>query len=209
MNALKLTALLAASFCWGDGARATQYSCLSIITETKAIGKWQALKGWIDAAGLSDEWGKCHYVSDDYPGYAAITNALTAAGVMTAAEIERVLARSVDAAVPDGVLVALYRREMATESGRVKWHGRRVRTVEDVTNLVQTLVYEDGTAWTLPFEKAAALSVAARFALETRRKEESERQRLAQLPPQLRDVETRRAANASTTNEVTVHYTLP
>lgn len=202
---IKMTALLAACLGWGAPA-ATQYSCLSIITEAKAIGKWDALKGWIDAAGLADEWGKCSYVSDDYPQYAAITNALVAGGILTQEEADGILRKSVDEAVPDAALRALYAREMATEAGRRRWHGRLVRTDEDMTNLVQTFTYEDGYRFSQPFTRANPLTVEQRFAVERRRQEAAEKRRLAQLPPGLRKIQSQRQANASTTNEVTVHY---
>lgn len=202
----KMMALLAVYLSWNTPVEATQYSCLSIITEAKAIGKWDALKGWIDEAGLSDEWGKCSYVSDAYPQYAAITNALVAGGVLTQEEADRILHKSVDTAVPDAILMALYRREMSSESGRTKWHGKRVKTEEDMTNLVQTFTYEDGYSFSQPFSKATPLTVEQRFALERRRREEEEKRRLAQLPPGLQAVQTQRQANDSTTNEVTVHF---
>lgn len=201
----KMIALLAVCLNWNAPVEATQYSCLSIITEAKAIGKWDALKGWIDAAGLADEWGKCSYVSDDYPQYAAITNALVAGGVLTQEEADGILRRSVDEAVPDAALRALYAREMATEGGRTRWHGRLVRTDEDMTNLVQTFTYEDGYRFSRPFS-SQKLSVEARFALERKRREAAERRRLAGLPPGLRAVERRRREAAATTNEVTVSY---
>lgn len=203
---IKMIALLAVCLNWDAPVEATQYSCLSIITEAKAIGKWDALKGWIDEAGLSDEWGKCSYVSDAYPQYAAVTNALVAGGVLTQEEVAGILKKSVDTAVPDAILMALYRREMSSERGRVKWHGRRVRTDEDMTNLVQTFTYEDGYSFSQPFSEATPLTVEQRFALEKKRKESAEKRRLAQLPPGLQAVQTQRDENAATTNEVTVHF---
>jgi len=185
---------------------ATQYSCLSIITEAKAIGKWDALKGWIDASGLSDEWGKCNYVADTYPQYATITNALVTGGVLTQDEIVGILNKSVDTAMPDTIIMALYNREMSSESGRTKWHGKRVKTYEDMTNLVQTFTYEDGYTFSQPFTRVTPLTVEQRFAIEKKRKEAAERKRLAQLPPGLQTVQAQRASNAATTNEVTVHY---
>jgi len=185
---------------------ATQYSCLSIITEAKAIGKWEALKGWIDAAGLSDEWGKCNYVADTYPQYATITNALVTGGVLTQDEIVGILKKSVDTAMPDATLMALYNRDMSSECGRTKWHGKKVKTDDDMTNLVQTFTYEDGYTFSQPFTRSTPLTVEQRFALEKKRQEAAERRRLAQLPPGLQTVQSQRQANASTTNEVTVHY---
>lgn len=103
-------------------------------------------------------------------------------------------------------LVRVYERDMATESGRVKWHGRRVRTDEDMTNLVQTVTYEDGYSFAQPFERVRPLTVEQRFALERRRRDDAERRRRASLPPGLRAVEEKRKEAAATTNEVTVSY---
>jgi len=204
---MKTKTAVAVLFCAMYGAvSATQYSCLSIITEAKAVGKWGALKGWIDSAGFSDEWGKCSYVADTYPQYAAITNALVTGGVLTQEEIVGILNKSVDTAIPDSVIMALYNREMSSESGRTKWHGKRVKTLEDMTNLVQTFVYEDGYRFEKPFRNGSPMTKEARFALEMKRQEEAEKRRLAQLPPLLQSVQANRQANASTTNEVTVHY---
>ena len=199
----KMMTLLAVCLNWNTLVEATQYSCLSIITEAKAIGKWDALKGWIDKAGLTDEWGKCSYIDDTYPQYAAITNALVASGVLSHEEVSGILKKSVDAAVPDAMLMALYRREMSSESGRTKWHGKRVKTEEDMTNLVQTITYEDGYSYSRPFTRNTPLTVNQRFELERRRREAAARRQLAKLPPGLRKVKEQRAANAATTNEVT------
>lgn len=199
----KMMALLAVCLNWHTPVEATQYSCLSIITEAKKIGKWEALKGWINAADLSDEWGKCSYIADTYEQYPAITNALVRSGVLTHEQIVDILSKSVDPAMPDTVLMALYHRDMKSESGRTKWHGRRIRSDEDMTNLVQTFTYEDGYSYSQPFTRATPLTVNQRFELERRRREEAARRQLAKLPPGLRKVKEQRAANAATTNEVT------
>lgn len=199
----KMIALLAACLNGAVVAEATQYSCLSIITETKKIGKWEALKGWINASGLSDEWSKCNYIADTYPQYGEITNALVCAGILTNGEIADVLSKSVDPAMPDTVLMALYHRDMTSASGRAKWHGRLIRSDEDVTNLVQTFTYEDGYTFSQPFTRAKPLTVKQRFELERRRRDAEARRELARLPPGLRKVKEQRTMNASTTNEVT------
>lgn len=199
----KTIALLAVCLNWNAPAEATQYSCLSIITEAKKIGKWEAIKEWINAAGLSDEWSKCNYIDDTYPQYPTITNALVQSGVITNEQIVDVLSKSVDPAMPDTVLMALYHRDMKSESGRTKWHGRRIRSDEDMTNLVQTFTYEDGYTYAQPFTRATPLTVGQRFELERRRRDEKARRQLAKLPPGLRKVKEQRAANAATTNEVT------
>lgn len=188
-------------------ASATQYSKLSIITAAKAAGRWDALKAWIQSAGYYDEWLVASYLSDEYAQYPAITNAIVAAGVATSEELSGILAASKDTAIPDTVLNARYARDVASEGGRVSWHGKRVGgPVEDMERQVQIYTYEDGTKFEIPFTKAKALTVEARFELEKKRKAEAEAKRLAQMPPQLQEIERQRQENMSKTNEVTVNY---
>lgn len=124
---------------------ATQYSCLSIITEAKRLGKWQALKSWIRAADLEDEWGKASYVSDSYPQFPAITNMLVSSGVLTQSDVVSIMTNSVDTAVPDASLRRVYSRDVSNSSGRSKWHGKLVTQVVDTNAWTKTSVYEDGT----------------------------------------------------------------
>lgn len=188
-------------------AGATQYSRLAIITAAKSAGKWDGLKAWIQQAGYYDEWLVASYLSDEYPQYPAITNAIVSAGVATAEELAGILQASKDTAIPDTVLNARYSRDVASESGRVSWHGKRVGgPIEDMERLVQIYTYEDGTKFEIPFTKAKPLTVEARFALERKRKAAAEAKRLAQLPPGLQEIERQRQENASKTNEVTVNY---
>lgn len=188
-------------------ASATQYSKLSIIQAAKAAERWDALKAWIQSAGYYDEWLVASYLSDEYAQYPAITNAIVAAGVATTEELSGILAASKDTAIPDTVLNAMYARDVTSESGRVRWHGKRVGgPVEDMQRLVQVYTYEDGTKFEIPFSRALTLTVAERFALEEKRKAEAEAKRLAQMPPQLQEIERKRQENASKTNEVTVSY---
>lgn len=188
-------------------AGATQYSKLAIITAAKSAGKWDGLKSWIQQAGYYDEWLVASYLSDEYPQYPAITNAIVSAGVATADELAAILKASKDTAIPDVVLNRRYARDVASEGGRVSWHGKRVGgQVEDMERQVQIYTYEDGTKFEIPFTKAKARTVKARFELERKRKAEAEAKRLAQLPPGLQDVERQRQENASKTNEVTVNY---
>lgn len=188
-------------------ASATQYSKLSIITAAKAAGRWDALKAWIQSAGYYDEWLVASYLSDEYAQYPAITNAIVAAGVATSEELSGILAASKDTAIPDTVLNARYARDVASEGGRVSWHGKRVGgPVEDMERQVQIYTYEDGTKFEIPFTKAKALTVEARFELEKKRKAAAEAKRLAQMPPQLQEIERQRQENMSKTNEVTVNW---
>lgn len=77
-------------------AAKSRWSKLKIITAAKAAGKWDALKAGIKAAGLEDEWLACQYVEDGDPAFVGATNAVTAAGIATAEEIEAFLKGAVD-----------------------------------------------------------------------------------------------------------------
>ena len=157
-------------------ASATQYSCLSIITATKRIGKWDALKTWIASPGLKDEWDKCNYVSDAYPQYAAVTNALVQSGVITQDEIAQVLAESIDPAIPDDLIHRVYSNDMSNDTGRARWHGKIARTHFDTNALVKTTWYADGYEFREHFESKRVPSVlqqlteAERKALADQRK---------------------------------------
>lgn len=162
MNKSTITAVLIVA---ATVASATQYSCLSIISESKKLGKWPALKSWIAAADLEDEWGKCQYVSDTYPQFAAITNALVVSGVVTSVEVAEILAASIDTAMPDDLLMRRYRSDVKTGSGRVQWHGKLVTQIVDTNLWQRTSVYADGTrfvdAATRPATPPAATQRAA------------------------------------------------
>lgn len=41
-----------------------------------------------------------------------------------------------------------YHREVATDSGRKAWHGKKIKAVTDAQKLTITTTYEDGTAFT-------------------------------------------------------------
>lgn len=188
---MKKIAALAAVAALALAADATQYSCLSIVTAAKRIGKWDALKAWIAASGLRDEWEKCSYVSDDYPQYAAATNALVAGGVLTAAEVAAVLAESVDPAVPDDLLRRAYAEDMKRPEGRVRWHGAVTNVVFDRAALVKRQFHADGyvheEAWkeSAPPSMREQLDAAERKALAEERKRRAaaarERKRLARI----------------------------
>ena len=184
MNMRKIVALCGIVFC-AVCAEATQYSCLSIITASKKAGKWDALKAWIAASGLKDEWDKCNYVSDAYPQYAAVTNALVQGGVFTVDEIVQVLDESKDTAVPDDLLNRVYANDMSNEAGRVRWHGKVSRTHFDTNALVKTTWYADGWEFREQFKSKrppsvrSRLSDAERKAIIERRKLEAKERELA------------------------------
>lgn len=200
ITTIALALILHSSFLIPNSSFATQYSCLSIIKSTKEIGKWDALKAWIESAGLKDEWDKCHYVSDTYPQYVAVTNALVQGGVITNEEIAKVLAESIDPSIPDAVLVAKYARDAKTKEGRSFWHGKST-TVMDYSNAVNVVTYEDGTVFRDPLMKTAQQRVNEANA------------RLPKpivtngIPQELAKARLRAAANKTNTIEVTTRIT--
>lgn len=181
-------------------ALGTQYSKLALITATKAAGKWDGIKSWIEAAGYADEWVACAYLSDEYPQFAAVTNAVVAAGIATAEEVAAILSAAKDTA-PDALLAERYKREIRTESGRVAWHGKRISLVEDTNTLTVVTTYADGTKFTEPFEVKKPASLEARLAAA---KAATARRRAATMPPGLVETAAKRDAAAATTNEVTI-----
>ena len=74
----------------------TRYSKLKLIVAAKAAGKWAAFKAFIAQAGYEDEWAACQFLSSDYAQFAAAKEAIIAAGIATAEEVEAILAASVD-----------------------------------------------------------------------------------------------------------------
>ena len=165
MKKLISIAVCAAALC----GSATQYSCLSIITAAKQAGKWEPLKAWIAAAGLKDEWDKCSYMSDTYPQYAQITNALVAAGIVTDAEIRTILAASRDTAIPDDMIIRVVSNECATAQGRIKWHGKIVTNVIDTNALTRTQTHEDGFVFVERFKTVQAIPVEVRLSAAERK----------------------------------------
>ena len=139
-----ITLCLSASLllCVETETQAAQYSKFEIVLAAKRAGKWDALKAWIDAAGYSDEWLAVEYLLDDDPQFAAITNAVVASGIATAAEVAAILLAAKDTA-PDALLAAMYERDMKTPGGRSKWHGASTNYTDE-TNWQQVTVYEDG-----------------------------------------------------------------
>jgi len=178
MKKLITVAVCAAAMC----GYATQYSCLSIITAAKQIGKWDAVSAWIAAAGMKDEWDKCNYVSDEYPQYPAITNALVSAGVLTQAEIVGIMAASVDTAIPDAMIRRVVSNDCTTAQGRRKWHGNVVTNVIDTNALTRTHVHADGWVYVERFKTVGAIPVEQRLsAAELKaRREAQARERAAQ-----------------------------
>lgn len=183
-------------------AHSAQYSKLAIITTAKTQGKWPALKAWIAQADFEDEWAAASYLSDDYPAFAAITNAIVSSGVATADEVAAILAASRNTTA-DALIDGMKSRDEQTENGRVHWHGARIRqeyiTPEDgYRALVET--YADGFAWTNKAQRVKPVDP-----------EERERQQQAAdravYPATIAEMLAKRRAAAATTNEITVIVT--
>ena len=133
-------------------ATATQYSRLAVKHAAQKYGKWDALEQWLVAAGFYEDFRLASNLSDEYPQFPAITNAIVQAGLATTSEIETILAESVDTAVPDAFLMAKYNRDMQTESGRKNWHGKQT-TYIDTNDCLRVYVYEDGYRYTVPWQR--------------------------------------------------------
>lgn len=144
-------------------AEATQYSKLALITAAKQAGRWDALKAWIASAGLQDEFQNCVYLSDEYPQFAAITNAVVSSGAATSQEVAAILSASKDPAVADALLRRVYDKDMGSPNGRVKWHGAVTNTVFDTNALVKVQYHADGYVHRQSFRSAAAMGIGERI----------------------------------------------
>lgn len=144
-------------------AEATQYSKLALITAAKQAGRWDALKAWITSAGLQDEFQNCVYLSDEYPQFAAITNAIVSSGAATSQEAAAILSASKDPAVADALLRRVYDKDMGSPEGRVKWHGAVTNTVFDTNALVKVQYHADGYVHRQSFSSAAAMGIGERI----------------------------------------------
>lgn len=144
-------------------AEATQYSKLALITAAKQAGRWDALKAWIASAGLQDEFQNCVYLSDEYPQFAAITNAVVSSGAATSQEVEAILSASQDPAVADALLRRVYDKDMGSPEGRVKWHGAVTNVIFDTNALVKVQYHADGYVHRQSFSSAAAMGIGERI----------------------------------------------
>ena len=175
MKKLMLCVLTFAAF----SLSAVQYSKLALIMAAKSAGKWGDVKSFIASAGLMDEWHACDYLSDDFPQFAEITNAVVSSGLATAAEVSALLEAAQDPAVSDALIGRVYSSDMAKADGRVRWHGKVVSTVFDTNKLEKVQTHEDGyihrTAFRLssPGSIESQLSAAERAALAEKRRQEA------------------------------------
>ena len=174
MKKLIVTVLVGA---FAIAAGATQYSKLSLITAAKQAGKWEAIKAFIERSGYAEEFAACAYLSDAYPQFPDITNAVVSAGLGTAEEITALLAESVDPAIPDSLIVPMYNRAMSNANERVMWHGKCVTTRFDTNALTKTYVYADGYTFVEPFAVARPQSVRSQLSDAERKALAKERKR--------------------------------
>ena len=158
---------------------ATNYSKLSIITAAKASGKWQALKTFIAAHDLVDEWQAASYISDAHPAFIAATNAVVLAGVATAEEISAFLDASRDFAVPDELFARYYASQMSNATERTNWHGKVTTNTFDKAAKTKTTYYADGFVWRQPFVGASPRSRDARISDAERKAKREEAARKA------------------------------
>lgn len=172
-------------------ADATQYSKRSVIVESKKAGKWEALKSWIAAAGMTDEFNNASYLSDEVPEFATATNLIVQAGIATSDEIKTILSVSVDTAIPEALVRRMYSSDMATSDGRKRWHGNVKSVTYNTNSLVRVTSYEDGYQHSERFVAAAPTSIdqkiseaerkARRAAAKAAEAERSNRVRLARI----------------------------
>jgi hypothetical protein len=173
----------------------------------KSAGKWGDLKSFIASAGLVDEWQACDYLSDEFPQFTQITNAVVSSGLATAAEVSALLEAARDPAVSDALITRVYSSDMAKADGRIRWHGKIVSTVFDTNNLVKVQTHEDGYVHRSPFSPStpgsieSQLTAAERAALaEKRRQEAAERKERARLK-RIAELETNLTACVSAVME--------
>lgn len=79
-----------------DPAPVYTYSKLRLIVALEEAGKWPTARAWIDENGLLDKWNACSYLRSDYAQFASVTNAAVSSGLVTDADLKRILEASID-----------------------------------------------------------------------------------------------------------------
>ena len=128
-------------------AAPAHYSKLGIVTGAKRLGRLEAMNAWIQQAGYWDEWLACQVFSDDYQGFAAITNAVVVSGLATSAEIAGIL----EAARVESETDRLRALVESDKSLREKYHGGRIGQyvlTNDTGRIIRVDLYMDGECWT-------------------------------------------------------------
>ena len=135
------------SFAVAVCAAPTHYSKLGIVTGAKRLGRLEAMNAWIQQAGYWDEWLACQVFSDDYQGFAAITNAVVVSGLATSAEIAGIL----EAARVESETDRLRALVESDKGLREKYHGGRIGQyvlTNDTGRIIRVDLYMDGECWT-------------------------------------------------------------
>lgn len=175
----------------------THYSKLGIVTGARKLGRLDAMNAWIQQAGYWNEWLACQVFSDDYEGFAQITNAVVASGLATSAEISAVL----EAAKVESETDRLRAMVESDKGLREKYHGGRIGQyilTNETGRIIRVDLYADSTVWTNGYTygvnplldpEAMAKAIA-----EAKAKAEAEKERVqaaweaANLPPDLAEL---------------------
>ncbi len=175
----------------------THYSKLGIVTAARKMGKLEAMNAWIQQAGYWNEWLACQVFSDDYEGFAQITNAVVASGLATSAEISAVL----EAAKVESETDRLRAMVESDKGLRERYHGGRIGQyilTNETGRIIRVDLYADGNAWTNgatygvsplldPEAHAKAIAEAAARAAEERERVQAAWE-AANLPPDLAEL---------------------
>lgn len=71
-------------------------SKIQLITNLKAIGKWDTVKLFIQQNGFWDEFNNCQFISTDYPLYEQAVDKAIKEGLATKEEIDSIISNSYD-----------------------------------------------------------------------------------------------------------------
>ncbi len=204
MNKVKgifLAAALAAACNCAAAELPAHFSKLGIVTAARQMGKLDAMNAWIQNAGYWDEWLACQVFSDDYPGFAAITNAVVASGLATGEEISAILAASRVEPVKERIVLMIE----GDRAMRERYHGGRIGqyVVENEEGrLIRVDLYADRSVWTngtttakgILDDPEAEAKRLAQMAVERERAQAA--WDAANLPPDLAALRARQRENA-------------
>jgi hypothetical protein len=83
----------------------------------------------------------------------------------------------------------LYKREMRTAAGRVRWHGEVVKVEYDTNTLTKTIIHTNGHRHVEHFTSVAAMGVPERLSAAERRRRAEERAKAAAAEKERRRLE--------------------
>ena len=174
-------------------AAPTKYSKLGIVTGARKLGKLEAMNAWIQNAGYWNEWLAAQVFSDEYPGFADITNAVVASGLATGPEIAAILEASRVEADAERLLLLV-----ESDKGlREKYHGGKIGTyllTNEVGRLISVDLYGDATAYTNGTTQAVRPPVDPEALAKEMARRAAEHERViaaweaANLPPDLAEL---------------------